>query len=206
MSAIASTSSFSPLTRLENQLSSDVSSGSISSDDQSALSSALSDITSQLQTPGAGSGPPAPGAIQAQISGLIQGEVSSGKLTAAQGQELQQVFTQAFQGHHGGHHHAKAAGDGDSSQGASATGGTTDATDTTDSSSAGAGSTSSASSTDPTASTDQSSSASDVNQLMQDFLKSVQDSQNANSQSYSGTGGSDTLTAQVSSLVVNYQA
>src|SRR6201999_3509348 len=76
------------------------------SSDQSALSSALGDINSSLQSGGAdgssGAGTPssnsAPGDIKSKIDNLIAGEVSSGKLTAQQATELQGVFQNAFAG------------------------------------------------------------------------------------------------------------
>jgi len=48
----------SPLTTLQNELASQVSSGAISSSDQSALSSALTDINSALQNNTSSSPPP----------------------------------------------------------------------------------------------------------------------------------------------------
>ncbi len=95
--------SFSPLTRLQNELSSEVNSGAISADDQSALGAALTDIDSQLraQAPSPGSRP-SPGDMKAKINGLIDDEVSSGKLTSAQADELKGVFSNAFKGKPGG--------------------------------------------------------------------------------------------------------
>lgn len=90
--------SFSPLSRLQNELASELSSGAISSSDKDALSAALSDIASSLQSQGAGGGQtPSPGHIKSKIDDLIAGEVSSGKLTSAQADELKNVFAKAFQ-------------------------------------------------------------------------------------------------------------
>lgn len=88
----------SPLQRLQDELQSEVSSGTISASDQSALSSALNDIDSSLQSAGtsdqsSGSGPDS---IKSKIDDLIQQEVSSGELTDQQATELQGVFKSAF--------------------------------------------------------------------------------------------------------------
>ena len=83
----------SPLQRLQDELQSDVSSGTISSADQSALSSALNDIDSSLQSDGTSD---QSGGIKSKIDDLIEQEVSSGKLTAQQATELQDIFKSAF--------------------------------------------------------------------------------------------------------------
>src|ERR1700733_16013601 len=98
MTSISATSSnpyLSPLQLLQNQLQSDVNSGAVSSSDQGALSSALTDINSSLQSGSSGS--PAggaasttnssPGDLKSKIDNLIAGEVSSGKLTSQQATE-----------------------------------------------------------------------------------------------------------------------
>ncbi|MGH6705128.1 MAG: hypothetical protein ACREC2_14590 [Bradyrhizobium sp.] len=102
MISISATSSggyLSPLQQLQAELQSEVNSGAISSSDQGALSSALSDINSSLQAgdasdPGGGTNSP-PGDLKTKIDNLIAGEVSSGKLTSAQATELQGVFQAA---------------------------------------------------------------------------------------------------------------
>ena len=111
----------SPRDRVQNELQSEVSSGAISSTDQTALSTALDDIEQSLKADRAGggqaSGPPSPDQIKSKITDLINGEVQNGTLTSAQATELQNVFANAFAkggpggagGHHGHHHH-----DGDS--------------------------------------------------------------------------------------------
>ena len=103
----ASISNFqSPLQRLQDQLQSEVNSGAISSSDQDALSSALTDIDSSIQASRASdeaSGTrPSPGDIKSKIDDLISGEVSSGKLTSDQATELQGIFKSAFAHGHGG--------------------------------------------------------------------------------------------------------
>ena len=95
--------SFSPLSRLQSELTSEVSSGAISSGDQSALSSALNDIDASLKSQAqSGGSRPSPGAMKSKIDSLIAGEVKDGKLTSAQADELKNVFANAFQGGPGG--------------------------------------------------------------------------------------------------------
>jgi hypothetical protein len=191
MSSITSATSmqqYSPLARLQDELASEVSAGTISSGDQSALSTALSDIDTamQSQAPSAGS-PPSPDSMKSKIDGLISNEVSNGTLTSAQADELQNVFAKTFQGGpggpggpggaHGHHHHD--GGDGDAAGGAG---------------------TSSTSSTNGT----QSSTGTDVSKLLSDFLKMIQNSQGSSSTTY-GSGG-DSLSSQIQALIVNFQA
>jgi hypothetical protein len=94
----------SPRQLLQNELSSEVTAGAISSADSDALSSALDDIDSTMQSDSASrsaaSGPPAPGEMKQKIDDLIASEVKSGKLTDGQAGELKNVFAKAFQ--HGG--------------------------------------------------------------------------------------------------------
>lgn len=87
-----------PLQRLQDELQSEVSSGTISASDQSALSSALNDINSSLQSDGTSdqSSSSGSGGINSKIDDLIQQEVSSGKLTDQQATELQNIFKSAF--------------------------------------------------------------------------------------------------------------
>jgi hypothetical protein len=100
ISPTSSSSYLSPLQKLQDQLQAEVNSGAISSSDQSALSSALTDINSSLQN-GSASDPASgtnssPGDLKSKIDGLIANEVSSGKLTSDQATELQGVFKAAF--------------------------------------------------------------------------------------------------------------
>ena len=124
MTAISATSGsnyLSPLQLLQNELQTEVSSGAISSTDQGALSSALNDINSSLQSDSpsssTGGSNATPGDLKSKIDSLIAGEVSSGKLTSDQATELQGVFAAAFANGPGG------AGDASSASGASAAGG-----------------------------------------------------------------------------------
>ena len=100
----SSSYSTSPLDRLKQELAKEVSSGQISSTDETALSSALDDIDSAMKSgassaaSGSGGSPPSPEAMQSKINDLIQNEVSSGKLTSDQASELKDVFANAFSG------------------------------------------------------------------------------------------------------------
>ena len=75
--------------------------GAIPQGDQSALSSAINDIGGALK-----SGTATSGSIQDRVSGLIDNEVSSGKLTGDQATELKGLFAKA----HGHMHHVHAGG------------------------------------------------------------------------------------------------
>ncbi|MET3968092.1 hypothetical protein [Bradyrhizobium sp. S3.9.1] len=85
----------SPLQQLQDELQAEVSSGTIDASDQSALSAALSSIGSALQSTGAsdqsGGGTSSPDAFASKINGLIQQQVSAGKLTDEQATELQGI-------------------------------------------------------------------------------------------------------------------
>ena len=191
ISAISSSNYQSPLQRLQDELQAEINSGTIGSSDQDALSSALTDIDSSLQSSrasdSAGGTKPSPGDPKSKIDDLIAGEVSSGKLTSDQATELQGVFKAAFangaggpggpggaHGHHGGH----------------------DGPPPTDS----------ASSTDSTSSSSGASSADDI---LQQFLQSLQESLSASSStSYSATGSSSTAgnaSSSFSALLIDYQ-
>jgi hypothetical protein len=178
ISSVIGSQSFSPLSRLQDELASEVSSGVVNSSDEGALSAALTDIDSalksQMQSAG-GAQPLSPGDMPSKIENLIASEVSNGKLTSAQADELKKVFANALQGGPGG-------ADGHPPGGCSGRPGDGNSTSSTG-----------------TAST----TSSDVSQLLQDFLKLVQDSQGSSS-SY-GTDG-NSLAAQIQSLIVNYQA
>jgi hypothetical protein len=204
MTSISSATSqqFSPLSRLQSELASEVSAGTVSSDDQSALSSALTDIDSAMKSGASSSdgAPPSPDAMKAKIDGLIAGEVKDGKLTSAQADELKNVFAQAFSGGPGG-----AGGPG--GPGGAGGGGGTSQTSSDPADTNGDGTVSAAEQAAYDAknatSSDSNSTKSDTDKLVQDFLKLLQDS-NGSASSYS-TGG-DSLKAQIQSLIVNYQA
>ena len=96
----------SPLQKLQDELLSEVKSGAIKSSDQDALASALTDIDSAMQASRASdqaSGTrPSPADLKSKIDDLINGEVSSGKLTSDQATELQGIFKAAFANGPGG--------------------------------------------------------------------------------------------------------
>ena len=101
------------LMQMQGQLQKAVNNGSVKAGDQDALSAALTDISSQLQANAAGStGTPAPGGVKSAIDGIIASDVSSGKLTSDQADELKSTFAQAAQKMHGhgGHHHGHGGG------------------------------------------------------------------------------------------------
>src|ERR1700722_17944868 len=106
ITAASSNNYLSPLQQLQAELQSEVNSGTITSSDQAALSSALKDIGSSLQNNGAGASAGdanlPPGDLKSKIDDLIAGEVTSGKLTSAQATELQGVFKAAFANGAGG--------------------------------------------------------------------------------------------------------
>ncbi len=201
MTSIAATGAagyLSPRDRLQNELLSEVSSGAISSTDQSALSTALDDIDQSLKADrasgGQASGPPSPDQIKSKIDDLISGEVQNGTLTSAQATELQNVFANAFAqggpggpggtgGHHGHHH------DGDSASGASS-----------DGSSAAASLLSAIGSN----SSDGTNSATDsTTSLIQKFLQSLQDSLQQGA-GYSANGDSSGSSKSSMALVIDF--
>jgi len=123
MSNISSTTSFfsNYESLVQKRITNAASSGQISQADGTAIGSALGDIATQLQsstTQGTqGSGP---GQLRNKLDTLINGEVSSGKLTDAQATELKNFLQPNKNGpggaggaHGAGHsHHAKGASDG----------------------------------------------------------------------------------------------
>jgi hypothetical protein len=180
----------SPLQRLQDELQSEVKSGAISSSDQDALAAALNDIDSSIQAGRASdeaSGTrPSPGDLKSKIDDLIDGEVSSGKLTSDQATELQGIFKAAFAhgpdgaGGHGGPHGA---------------GGPPPGPPPSDD----------ASSTD---SSGGSSGTSSINDILQQFLQELQKSLSASSSSsYGSTGGSSTSgNGSFTALLIDYQS
>ena len=180
----------SPLQRLQDELQSEVKSGAISSSDEDALAAALTDIDSSIQASRASdeaSGTrPSPGDLKSKIDDLIDGEVSSGKLTSDQATELQGIFKAAFAhgpdgaGGHGGPHGA---------------GGPPPGPPPSDD----------ASSTD---SSGGSSGTSSINDILQQFLQELQKSLSASSSSsYGSTGGSSTSgNGSFTALLIDYQS
>jgi hypothetical protein len=172
-----STSSYSPLDRLKSELTKEVSAGTISSSDETALSSALDDIDSALksgESSSSSSSPPSPDEMQSKIDDLIQSEVSSGKLTSDQASELKNVFANTFSG-------------------ASGAGGPPPPPDDSSDSSSTA-------STDSTSSS--SSSSASAEDLMKELIAMLQ-SATSQSTSYSSSGNSNSSSS--SALLVDYK-
>ena len=179
----------SPLQKLQDELLSEVKSGAIKSSDQDALASALTDIDSALQTSRtsdqASGTRPSPADLKSKIDDLINGEVSSGKLTSDQATELQGVFKTAFANGPGG-----AGGAGGPPPGGH--GGPPPADD--------------ASSSDDSSSS--SSSSTSIDDILKQFLQSLQESLSASSStSYGATGTtSSSSSASFSALLIDYQS
>jgi hypothetical protein len=95
----------SPSDRMKLALQSAVSAGSVKSTDQSALSSAIDDIGSAMKAGGPPTAATTPTAMKTKVDGLIDQEVTDGKLTSDQATELKSVFAQAA-GKMGHAHHA----------------------------------------------------------------------------------------------------
>jgi hypothetical protein len=187
MTSISATSNPSyqtPLQKLQAELQSEVNSGTISSSDQTALSSALTDIDASLQSSRASDSTsgtkPSPDDLKSKIDNLIAGEVSSGKLTSDQATELKGVFKAAFANGPGGAH-GNHGGPPPSDSSAS-------------------------SSTDSSSSSGSTSSVADI---LQQFLQSLQSSlSSSSSTSYGATGNTSTASTSSSSfsaLLIDYK-
>ena len=182
----------SPLQKLQDELLSEVKSGAIKSSDQDALASALSDIDSAMQasrtSDQAGGTRPSPDGLKSKIDDLIAGEVSSGKLTSDQATELQGIFKAAFANGPGG---AGGPG-GPRGAGGPPPGGPPPSDD--------------ASSSEETSSS--SSSSTSIDDILKQFLQSLQDSLSASSStSYGATGAtSSSNSASFSALLIDYQS
>jgi len=180
----------SPLQKLQDELLSEVKSGAIKSSDQDALASALTDIDSAMQASRASdqaSGTrPSHADLKSKIDDLINSEVSSGKLTSDQATELQGIFKAAFANGPGG---AGGPG-GPRGAGGPPPGGPPPSDD--------------ASSSDDTSST----SSSSIDDILKQFLQSLQDSLSASSPtSYGATGAtSSSSSASFSALLIDYQS
>ena len=179
-----------PLQKLEAELQTEVSNGTISSSDQSALSSALTDIDSAIKasqsSDSSGGTRLSPPDMPSKINDLIQNEMSSGKLTSAQASELKGVFQATFAQGPGG----PPPGDGTGSSSS-----TVDASSLT--------------SAATTSSTDTSSTnTSSISELLQQFLQALQSSlSNASSTSYnaSGTTAASDKSSQLSAIMIDYK-
>jgi len=189
ISAASARSYQSPLQKLQDELQSEVNSGAISSSDKDALASALTDIDASLQSSRASDQSngtrPSPGDLKSRIDDLINGEVSSGKLTSDQATELQGVFKAAFANGPGGGGPGGAGGPPPGAHG-------------------GPPPSDGASSSD-----DSSSSTTSVDDILKQFLQSLQEQLSASSSTtYGATGSSSTSgsnSASFSALLIDYQ-
>jgi hypothetical protein len=169
----------SPLQKLQDELLSEVNSGAISSSDKDALSAALTDIDSAMQGSRASGTRPSPDELKSKIDDLIAGEVASGKLTSDQATELQGIFKAAFASGPGGAGGPPPGGPGGPppADGASSSG---------DSS---------------------SSSTTSIEDILKQFLESLQESLSASSSTtYGATGTSSSSSASFSALLIDYQS
>lgn len=189
ISAASAQSYQSPLQKLQNELLSEVNSGVISSSDQDALASALTDIDSAMQASRASdqaSGTrPSPDEMKSKIDDLINSQVTSGKLTSDQATELQGIFKAAFANGPGG-----AGGAGGPPPGGH--GGPPPADG--------------ASSSDDTSS---SSSTNSIDDILKQFLESLQETLSASSSSttYSASGSSSASdSGSFSALLIDYRS
>jgi len=174
----------SPLQRLQDELQSEVDSGATSSFDQSALSTALTDIDSSLQagrsSDQSGGTRSSPGDLKSKIDDLIQNEVSSGKLTSDQATELQGVFKSAFA-------NGPAGGGGPGGAGGPPPGDGSSSTDATGDSS--------------------STSSSSTDDVLKEFLKLLQDSlSSSTSYNAAGTSFASSNSTSISALLIDYQS
>ena len=197
ISAASAQSYQSPLQKLQDELLSEVKSGAISSSDKDALAQALDDIDSSMQSSRASdqaSGTrPSPSDLKSKIDDLISGEVSSGKLTSDQATELQGVFKAAFANGPGG------------ASGPGGQGGPGGAGGPPPGCHGGPPPSDSASSSD-----DSSSSTASIDDILKQFLQSLQDSLSASSSTtYGSTGSSSSSSSSSSSfsaLLIDYQS
>ena len=176
ISAASAQSYQSPLQKLQNELLTEVTSGVINSSDKDALSAALTDIDSAIQSSRTGGTRPAPGELQSKIDDLIAGEVSSGKLTSDQATELQGIFKAAFANGPGG-------------AGGPPPGGPPPA--------------------EGASSSDESpSSTTSLDDILKQFLESLQESLSASSSTTYGENGSSSTGsgASLSALLIDYQS
>jgi hypothetical protein len=185
ISAASGSTYQSPLQKLQQELQTELTSGKISSGDQTALSTALDSIDSSLQADRASGGTrPEHGGVKSKIDDLIGDQVSSGKLTSDQADELKGLFEAAFAQGPGG---AKGAGGPPPGGGP----GGPPPSDSADGS-------------------DDSDSSTDVSDIMQKFLDSLKQSLAASattSSSYSASGTTASgASASFAALLVDYKS
>ncbi|MBE7204560.1 MAG: hypothetical protein INR70_43130 [Parafilimonas terrae] len=181
----------SPQTRMADTISSELSAGTLSSTDATALTSALSSIDSGLTGDGTGSasGTQAkldPSSMKDRIDSLIADQVSSGSLTSDQATELKNLFAS----------HGQSTQTADADEGVSGAGGPPPGPPT----GPPPGDSASDSSTSSTSS---SSDASSANDLLASFLQQLQSSQSSSAgYGASGTSASSTISA----LLVDFRS
>lgn len=185
ISAASASNHQSPLQKLQQELQSEVSDGTISSSDQSALTTALQDIDTALQqsrsSDQSGGTRPSKDGLKSKIDDLISTEVSNGTLTSDQADELKGVFQSAF------------------SKGPGGAGGPPPGPPPSDD-----GSLDSASSTGQTASS--SSTDSGTAKILEQFLQALQQSQSSSS-SYGANGTtSSSSSSDFSALLIDYKS
>lgn len=102
-------SSSAPFGRVQSALRRDVSAGTVSASDETAITSALGDIQARLAGTGSAGGgatastSDAPTSMKGRVGAAIDDEVASGKLTSDQAGELKKAFEQAHAHMHGAH-------------------------------------------------------------------------------------------------------
>jgi hypothetical protein len=161
----------------------------------SSLSAGQSSSGSQAA---GGAGDNGPGDIKSKINSLIQAQVASGALTSNQATELQNLFSNTFGNGPGGSGGpggpSGPQGPGGPPPGPPPSGGS--------SSSAIAQLLDSSSSADGSSTDGSSSDSTSLSNILQDFLKQLQDAQ---SLSY-GPNGATTAASSLGSTLINYQA
>ena len=182
ISATSASNHQSPLQRLQQELQSEVSDGTISSSDQSALTTALQDIDTTLQQSrssdqSSGTRPSKDG-LKSKIDDLISNEVSNGTLTSDQADELKGVFQSAF------------------AKGPGGAGGPPPGPPPSDDGS-------SDSSTDAASS---SSTDSSTAKILEQFLQALQQSQSSSSNSSYGANGSSSSSSDFPALLIDYKS
>jgi hypothetical protein len=177
----------SPLQRLQSELTSQVSAGTIAASDQDALSAALEDIDEAMrsgaQADRTSGTRPSPSDMQSKLEDLISSQVDSGSLTSDQADELKELFASAMpSGGAGG-----PGGPGGPGGGPGGPGGPPPTEESEETSSTSSS----------------SSSETDIQALLEEFMKSLQDALDKTSASYGADGRKSSLAA---SLVFDYQS
>jgi hypothetical protein len=176
----------SPLQKLQDELLSEVKSGTVKSSDQDALASALTDIDSSLKAgrsnDQASGTRPSPADLKSKIDDLINSQVADGKLTSDQATELQGIFKAAFANGPGG------AGGGPRGAGGPPPGGPPPSDETS-------------------SSDDTSSGTTSIDDILKQFLQSLQESLSASSSTTYGVTGTSSASssAYFSALLIDYQ-